>query len=412
MAPPVEPPASLGELGLTEALVELSRSFGADPELVIGGGGNTSVKFDDHILVKASGAALASIGPEGFVDLDRRALEALLGTDLGESRDQREAGFKEAVLAARREPSRLQRPSIESLLHHVMPGTFVVHLHATLVNQFGCCREGPALIERHLGDEVVWVRLVDPGFALAKELQRQLGAFEHRTGRERPRAVILQGHGLVVSGDTPREVAEHLEWLFHALRDIQARASVRPTSLHGQHPLSGVEASELEVGARQALADALSLADDHKRVIEFDNSPAVVDFVTGGDGYDIAMGGPVMPDQVVYCRSFPVWVTTLPGEPISDLEGRLRVAVEVYTDRHHVQPSIVLLERLGLFAVAGTSSEAGTARLVYVDAIKVMTGALKMGGINYLEEGFRNFIENWEAQSYRRSVSARPIRLS
>ena len=119
-----------------------------------------------------------------------------------------------------------------------------------------------------------------------------------------------------------------------------------------------------------------------------------------------------MPDQVVYCRSFPVWVTTPPGEPIGDLERRLRVAVEDYTDRHHLQPSIVLLERLGLFAVAGTSSEAGTARLVYVDAIKVMTGALKMGGINYLDEEFRQFIENWEAQSYRRSVFARPIRLS
>ena len=55
--------------------------------------------------------------------------------------------------------------------------------------------------------------------------------------------------------------------------------------------MSGVEARELEVGARQALADALSGADDHKRVIEFDNSPAVLDFVTSEDGYNIAMEG-------------------------------------------------------------------------------------------------------------------------
>jgi len=350
---------------------------------------------------------MASIDPEGFVDLDRPALEALLGTDLGVSRDEREAGFKEAVLAARREPSRMQRPSIESLLHHVMPGTFVVHLHATLVNQFGCCREGPSLVERDLGDDVVWVPLVDPGFALAKELQRQLWAFDHRTGKERPRAVILQGHGLVVSGETPSEVVEHLEWLFGSLHDIQARAMVGPKSPDTQRAVSGVEARALEAGVSHALAAALNCANDPGRVIEFDNSSVVVDLVTNQDGYKIAMGGPIMPDQVVYCRSFPMWVSTRPGEPLSDLERRVGAAVEQYTDRHHVQPSIVLVERLGLFAASGTRSEANTARLVYVDAIKVMRGALKMGGIRYLEEEFRQFIENWEAQSYRRAVSAR-----
>ncbi len=54
---------SAGEARALSTLVDLSRAFGSDPELVLGGGGNTSVKLDGHLLVKASGASLSQIGP-------------------------------------------------------------------------------------------------------------------------------------------------------------------------------------------------------------------------------------------------------------------------------------------------------------------------------------------------------------
>jgi len=125
--------------------------------LVLAGGGNTSVKLGDHMLVKSSGSVLATIQPEDFVDLDRAAVQALLDSDLGSSRDEREAAFKQAVLAARREPERGQRPSVESVLHHLMPGRFVVHLHATLVNEFSCCQEGRRLVCQQLRQDVIWL---------------------------------------------------------------------------------------------------------------------------------------------------------------------------------------------------------------------------------------------------------------
>ena len=99
-------PPSAEAPALLDALVELSHSYGSDPELVLAGGGNTSVKFDDHMLVKGSGTALADIRAEDFVDLDRAALQVLLERDLGTSRDEREAAFKQAVLAARLHPER------------------------------------------------------------------------------------------------------------------------------------------------------------------------------------------------------------------------------------------------------------------------------------------------------------------
>src|ERR1039457_628143 len=100
-----------------EVLVKLSRFYGSDPEFVLAGGGNTSVKVGARLFVKGSGHALATMPPEGFVEMDRKQLEALLNSTLSEERTQREAEFKAATLAARIHPEKNQRPSVEALLH-------------------------------------------------------------------------------------------------------------------------------------------------------------------------------------------------------------------------------------------------------------------------------------------------------
>jgi rhamnose utilization protein RhaD (predicted bifunctional aldolase and dehydrogenase) len=312
---------------LVEALVELSHLYGANPGLVLAGGGNTSVKFVDHLLVKGSGTALSDIRPEDFVDLDRAALQVLLDRDLGSARDEREAAFKQAVLAARLQPERMQRPSVESVLHHLMPGRFVVHLHATLVNQFSCAREGRRLVQQHLAEDVIWVDLVDPGFALAKTLQEELWAFTRRTGKQCPRAVIMQNHGLVVSGATPEETTSHIEWLSGSLRAVEQLAveelavEERYGQEHAGAPASpgppivgGADARVLVNMVGPALRGLLGRPGEPLKVVTFDDSAPVVDLVTREGGRDIAMGGPLTPDQIVYCRSFPLsrppWAST------------------------------------------------------------------------------------------------------
>jgi rhamnose utilization protein RhaD (predicted bifunctional aldolase and dehydrogenase) len=180
-----------------EVLVKLSRFYGSDPEFVLAGGGNTSVKVGDRLFVKGSGHALATIPPEGFVEMDRKQLEALLNSTLSEERMQREAEFKAATLAARTHPEKNQRPSVEALLHHLMPGQYVVHTHSTLVNMVTCCVKGPELARKLAGD-VVWIPEVDPGYILSQTLQQALQAYRKATSRACPRAVLMQNHGLVI----------------------------------------------------------------------------------------------------------------------------------------------------------------------------------------------------------------------
>ncbi len=347
----------------------------------------------------------------------------LLERDLGTRRDEREAAFKQAVLAARLHPDQMQRPSVEAVLHHLMPGRFVVHLHATIVNQFSCGREGRRLVEDNLGEDVIWVDLVDPGFALAQALQEELRAFTRRTGKQCPRAVIMQNHGLVVSGATPEETSGHIDWLSASLRAIKDKASREYAAVEHagsgfaspEHPLAGAPATgqrapgETEVRALvnvigPALRGLLGRSGEPLKVVTFDCSAPVLDLVAGEGGRALAMGGPLTPDQIVYCRSFPLWLEAPLGEPAADLKARLTGAVREHSLTYQVPPTVVLVQGLGLFACADTWADANIARLVYLDAIKVMAGAQRMGGVQYLPDDFRTFIEQWEVESYRRAV--------
>ncbi len=205
-------PTDVSKQALLDALVAVSRKYGADEDFVIAGGGNTSAKLGDRLWVKGSGTSLGTITADGFVEMNRPALETLLNSDLGPDRDVREERFKQAVMAARVEPEKGQRPSVEVVLHHLMPRRLVVHTHATVVNMFTCCVNGEALIREACGDQVMWLADVDPGLMLAQALRDGLKEYTRRTGRDCPRAIIMQNHGVVVAGDTTEEIDSHTQW--------------------------------------------------------------------------------------------------------------------------------------------------------------------------------------------------------
>jgi rhamnose utilization protein RhaD (predicted bifunctional aldolase and dehydrogenase)/NAD(P)-dependent dehydrogenase (short-subunit alcohol dehydrogenase family) len=391
---------------LVDQLVALSRRYGADSAFVLAGGGNTSVKLGERLLVKGSGSALATIDPKGFVEMDRGALQSLLESTLSSDRLAREAEFKEAVLAARLRPELGQRPSVETVLHHLMPGRFVVHTHATLINVFSCAREGRRLIEDALGQDVLWIPTVDPGFLLAKTLEQALAGFRARTGRPGPRAIVLQNHGLVIAGETPEEIEAHTQWLRHALEEILAHHPETAPFGVPAASISGAEARTLINRIGPALRGLLAAGSQALKVVTFDDSAVIQHLVTGSEGQQIATGGPLTPDQIVYCKSFPLWFETEPGVTDAVLVQRLSVAVEEYRALHQVLPNVVVVKGLGLFAAGDAWADAETVRLVYKDATTIMAGAQRLGGIAYLPPDLRRFIEDWEVESYRKGIAA------
>lgn len=385
-----------------DVITKLSRFYGSDPSIVLAGGGNTSCKVGDRLFVKASGTSLAAMTTDGFVEMDRRQLQELANARLDSDPARREAQFKDRIAAARCRPERGQRPSVEVLLHHLLSGTYVVHSHATIANTLTCHKDGRQLAQELFGDSIVWLPYVDPGFILAQTLKQTLDERRTKLGDIPAIAVLMANHGLIVFGDDPSAIRGYTN---DVLEKISARLGEDWASgAYGQPTLVADGLKQVRrIGP--ALRGLLADSDSPLKVVAYDDSTVCQALVGTVAGKAAAAGGPLSPDQIVYCGSFPLWFALDDREDDALLVSRLRCAIDEHRGRHRFAPKIILVEGLGLFAVGDDIKQANTARDVYLDAAKVMAGATRLGGISFLSERQRLFIEDWEVESYRRSVS-------
>ena len=387
-----------------EQLVALSHFYGSDIDFVIAGGGNSSVKIGDRLYVKASGTQLATIGADGFVELDRVALDSLLAAELGADPADREQRFKSAIHAARIHPDRGQRPSVECVLHHIIPRRFVIHSHATVANSLTCSGRGKEEAADLFGDDCLWIPYVDPGFVLARRLNDALRDYREGTGRDCPRALLLQNHGLIVWGNTPEEVRETTDWV---VGSISARiGALSPREVFGT-------GERLDAQERRRLIDAIGpllrglLAEGERLpMVMFDDAETVLDLVCTEAGKEIAARGPWTPDQIVYCGSFPLWFEATGRKEPGTLHLLLAGAVQAHRSTTGFPPAVVLVKGLGMFAAGRDQSAADSVRLCYIDAIKVAAGSERLGSAQALARRDREFIEQWEVEAYRKKVSA------
>ncbi|MBP61716.1 MAG: hypothetical protein CMJ62_09345 [Planctomycetaceae bacterium] len=380
-------------------LVKISRHYGSDPAIVLAGGGNTSVKSEDRLFVKASGHALSTIDVDGFVEMDRCKLADLAAADLGDDPEQRETLFKDAIYAARIAPEKGLRPSIECLLHHLIPGKFVVHTHATLANTLTCSETGQAIAADLFDDDFLWLPYVDPGFALAQTLQNSWS--KGVPSGNTPRFILMENHGLIVMGDTAQELQATTD---HILQSIAARLGADwQTAGFGQ--VSRLKDPQKTINVAGPALRGLLAESPALKTVTFDDSPVALSLTGGEIGRCAAGGGPLTPDQIVYCTSYPLWIETVPEEKTDTFVARLRTEIDQHIGQHHFPPKVILIQGVGLFTTGDDYRTANTVRQVYLDAIQVMGGAARLGGIKHLSDRERTFIENWEAESYRKQVS-------
>ena len=390
-----------------DVIIKLSRFYGSDPSIVLAGGGNTSCKIDDRLYVKGSGTSLATIARDGFVKMDRNKLSDLAGATLDEDPDTREAQYKESISGARCEPEKGQRPSVEVLLHHLVPGKYVVHSHATIANTLTCHSGGEALAQEIFGHDIVWMPYVDPGFTLAQTLKQALEEYRARTGRESAKAILMANHGLLVAGDDPETIRANTD-------EILAKIAERlgddwQTESIGKVTRAG-DANSIVRKTGPALRALL--AEDPTgplKVVTFDDSDIALGLIGTEDGRAIACAGPMTPDQIVYCNSYPMWFEAPDDEDEDALIARLRDAIDRHTKETRFPPKVVAVRGVGLFAAGDDFKTANTVREVYIDATKVMAGATRLGGgpagVSYLTDRQRVFIEDWEVEVYRKKVA-------
>ena len=153
--------------------VYTSRLIGQDSSLVLHGGGNTSVKAKatdlfgdahDAIWVKGSGWDLATIERAGFAPLRMDVVRRM--AELPSLSDARMVEMLRAALLDPNAPN----PSVEAILHAVIPFKFVDHTHADAVVTITNTPQGVERIGEIYGNRIFIVPYVMPGFILAKEV--------------------------------------------------------------------------------------------------------------------------------------------------------------------------------------------------------------------------------------------------
>src|SRR5918912_2900709 len=210
--------------------VYTSRLIGADVDLVMHGGGNTSVKLlkenllgdrVETLCVKGSGWDLDSIEPEGFPALDLgwlrrlRKLEALSDEEMV---NQLRTHLFDATAP---------NPSVETLLHAFLPHPFIDHTHADAILALTNQPDGADVVRRALGDRALIVPYVMPGFRLAKL------AAEIFEGRPDVEAMVLLKHGLFTFGGDARTSYERtIDYVDRAESFLRSRLRATPAPHH------------------------------------------------------------------------------------------------------------------------------------------------------------------------------------
>ncbi|MBN2858771.1 MAG: class II aldolase [Sphaerochaetaceae bacterium] len=362
-------------------LLNLSHEYGADERFVLLGGGNTSVKDGDTLYVKASGYSLGSIGAEGFVKMSLKALSKMWDADLPDDESEREKAILQMMMDAREE-GEIARPSVEALLHALLPERYVVHLHPAIINGLTCSRSADKGVKTYFPD-ALWVPITNPGFTLATVIRRLQEKYLREHG-ESANVIFLQNHGVFISADT----ADGIRASYDAIMETLSRALVRrPDFSRVNYPESDVEI------IREALSSVLPSDEGWSFMVNRELTHYLESYERS---YPIRSS--YTPDHIVYSGVAPLWVPT--SVLLSqDTAGELATLIEDFKQKHGVLPKVILVERLGAFA---NSSRALT---LFVDTIKVAVFTESFGGPLFMEQQYIDFIRDWEVENYRAKVA-------
>src|SRR5574340_647139 len=288
--------------GILAERVYSSRLLGANTNLVLHGGGNTSVKgtskniFGEDVatlFVKGSGSDLATIEAKDFVAvrldsmLKLARLEKL--SDIDMARELKLASLDPAAPA----------PSVEAILHALIPHRFVDHTHAdaivAITNTGGTSTaDGEARIRGIYGDEVIVLPYVMPGFDLA----RLCAEVFPKQATARTIGMVLMNHGIFSFGDTAKQAYDRMIALVGRAEDyLNKNASL---------PAQPEASSTANWAGLPGLRKKVSAAAGFPMLLRSCSSNAALAFARHPDIAAISQRGPATPDHIIRTKRLPM----------------------------------------------------------------------------------------------------------
>ena len=350
-----------------QGFIKISRYAGMRNDLAQAGGGNTSVKLDDQVmLVKSSGFQLADVSENsGYSKIDYRLIADYFKENMqaGDrpvlTEDAGNALLAKAQMAG-------GRASIETFLHAVT-GKYTLHSHPTLVNILTARKDGREILEE-LFPEAVYVPYRKPGAALAETYYKICQAAGE------PEIIFLESHGLVVSGGSADRVIGRTE---EVLEKIAAYLRVSYEAYPNATKLWNV------------FADIPELAD---RIVYFSENRYLSRET--GEGNILNEGKwnhAFCPDCVVYGSKKPLF-----------LADDFRAAdINAFIEKNGIPAAACYKGHF--YILAESVKKAQEIENVMSFAAQVQAANLSHE-MHYLSEGQQDALLNWDAEKYRRKL--------
>lgn len=376
-----------------------SRLLGANPDLVLHGGGNTSVKgyskniFGEEesiLFVKGSGSDLATIEAKDFVAVRLDAmlklshLEKLSDVDM--VRELKLASLDPAAPA----------PSVEAILHALIPHRFVDHTHADAIVTITNTSTGEARIRELYGDEVIVLPYVMPGFDLAK----LCAAVFPKQSTQRTIGLVLMNHGIFTFGNTAKESYERMIELVGRAEDyLKKNAHLLP--------LADIETTtdwQALPELRKKVSDAAGFP------LLLKSNTAALSFARHPDIATISQQGPATPDHIIRTKRLPMLGRDIDAYVKAYRNYFERNAKSARTPLKMLDtaPRVIIDPEFGLVSAGRSARDTQIIEDIYLHTQDIILKGEMLGGYQALSEAELFSMEYWDLEQAKLKKAGAP----
>ncbi|MDW9759692.1 bifunctional rhamnulose-1-phosphate aldolase/short-chain dehydrogenase [Sinorhizobium meliloti] len=399
--------------GMTEPEKLLYRSnlLGSDKRITNYGGGNTSAKVMEKdpltgeivevLWVKGSGGDVGTIKMDGFSTLYMDKLRALKGIYRGVEFEDEMVGYLPHC-TFNLNP---RAASIDTPLHAYVPKPHVDHMHPDAIIAIAASKNSRELTSKIFGDEIGWLPWKRPGY--------ELGLWLEKFCQENPdaRGVVLESHGLFTWGDTAKEAYETtIEIINRAIAWFETENTGPAFGGRSKPVLAAADRAAIAKKLMPVIRGLISAGES--KVGHFDDSQAVLDFVTSTSLEPLAALGTSCPDHFLRTKIRPLVVDFDPAQPdvgntlagLPEAIATYRADYAAYYERCKRADSpamrdpnavVYLVPGVGMITFAKDKATARISAEFYVNAINVMRGASGVSTYVGLPEQEAFDIEYW-----------------
>ena len=376
--------------------VYTSRLLGQDADLVLHGGGNTSVKSAskdifgqsrETLYVKGSGWDLRTIEAEGFAPCDLDYLQQLASLE-----SMTDSQMMQQLRLSLLDPA-APTPSVEAILHAIIPFKFVDHTHTDAVVAVSNTADGESILRGIFGKEVLILPYIMPGFVLAQQVFEQTRGLDWSSIK----GIFLMHHGLFTFHDNARSSYENMIELVSGVEDYLDQKGILQQQAVATYSPNTEDMVLLATMRKQvsALAGRAMLA-------RMNTTEAATGFASLEGVADFASRGPITPDHTIHTKPVPAIVTTDPKADITDFA----IHYQAYFERHNdgnlscldSAPRFAVWAEKGMLCFAQNHKRLQVVSDISEHTIKAIQWGEALGGWQALPPEDLFAVEYWELE--------------